>query len=1106
MLFILNTLMNQLKFMKKPENFKSPLLFKQTGKQKNRRRLIKPTMLLVMLLCNIALTFGQSPIKEISGIIVDSAGETLPGVNISLKGTSIGTVSDIDGRYIISVSAENVVVFSFIGYTIQEIPVGDKTQINVAMIDDALSMDEVVVVGYGVQKKVLVTGANLNVKGEDIAALNTASPLAALQGVAPGVSITRNDGQPGSGMKVRIRGLGTNGNSNPLYVVDGVTVGDIDYLNSSDIQSIDILKDAASAAIYGSAAANGVVLVTTKKGKKGHKPVIQYDGYYGVQSIYKNLDPLNAQEYMYIMDEGKVNDGLAVNNWQALLTNNAWLNSNYPNDLGTQYGEDIWNNLQNGWQGTNWIDEMSSNNVPVISHAINITGGSENSTYSGGVSYLEQEGILGNDLVDAGYKRLTARMNAEFTLLKNENHNVLTVGENITYTNTENRNVANGDIYWNDMHNALVQNPLMPAYWDKSPDQHGFAPTLDGVAKGQANPLANMFYRQNYSWSKGNKIIGNVYAEFEPIKDLKIRSVYGIDSWFGHSRSWSPTYALGLMYGNAIDGVEQGMYFGANKTWTNTISYKRRMGNHKLSGLVGQEIKKNDIDLSLGGYKANTLFGKPGSAFLDNTEDPSSLSSLSNYGFDNSAGGGGKLSYFGRLNYNYKEKYMMSLIQRFDASSNFAKANRWGSFTSLSAGWIFTEEKFMSDFTNIINFGKLRASWGQNGNDNVDPFLYSANIAYASPGYFFGDTKPVSGNTAIPYRVPNPDIKWETSEQINIGLDTRLFDSRLAVTADWYKKTTKDWLVESAPRAVDGSLPPFINGGNVENTGFELMFSWNDNIGDFKYGVTLSGAYNKNEVTKIANADGVFHGNSSVLAQGTSEMYRCEVGKPMGFFYGYQTDGILQNQSEVAAYITPEGNPYFSDQRTGDVRFVDQNNDGVIDENDKVMLGDPNPDFEFGIQLSAEYKGFYANATLTGKTGMQVMRSYRSFSDKFDQNYTSEIFGRWHGEGTSNRLPRLSSSSHRNTNFISDTYMHDADYLRINNLTVGYKFGDLLSKVNFISGAKVYVSFKNLYTFTSYDGMDPEVSYGAGHSWASGIDLGLYPQARSVLFGVSLTF
>ena len=1050
---------------------------------------------------------GQT--KTITGLVSDEAGLPLPGVTVVVQGTVNGTTTDFDGNYSIgNVGPEDRLVYTYIGMVSQTLNVGQQTTINVTLLESYESLEEVVVVGYGVQKKALTTGANLNVKGEDIAELNTSTAMEALQGVAPGVSVTRNNGEPGAGTKVTIRGLGTIGNSSPLYIVDGVAVGNIDYLNSSDIQSIDVLKDAASAAIYGSRAANGVVLVTTHKGRQGSKAQIQYDSYYGIQKIYKNLSPLNAQEYMYIMDEGRVNDGLEPNDWEAILQNNNWLNNNYPNDLGTALGSEIWGMLQNGWEGTNWIDEMSTKSAPVTSHSVNITGGGEDSTYAFGVSYLDQTGIIGGNIIDAGYKRLTARMNTEFVLFKNDDHSILTIGENLTYTNSEYRGVATGNIYWNDLHNALVQNPLMPAYWDKSPDANGFTPTLDGLANDQANPLAVMFYRSNYSnlGNKDNTLVGNVYMELEPIEDLKFRSSYGLDSWFGHGRSWTPTYALGVLFSNANDGASQYQYLGANLTWTNTLTYERTFGDHNINALIGNEVYKNQINNSVGGSMANTRFGLPEYAYLNNV-DKTDVNSINTFGADYAAGGGGLLSYIARAQYDYKEKYLLSATMRADGSSNFAKGNRWGYFPSVSAGWILTNEDFLSNNSGVLDFAKFRGSWGQNGNQSIDNFIYSSNIAYLNPGYYFGDTKPISGATAVPARVTNPDVTWETSEQLNFGLDARFFNSRLDFTFDWYKKTTKDWLVVAPIQGTSGAGAPYINGGDIENTGYELMLSWNDNIGDFKYGATISGAFNKNEITKIANSDGIIQGPSSVLSQGTASVSRAEVGKPIGFFYGYETDGILQTQDEVDAYVKPtDGTPYFSDQRPGDVRFVDQNQDGVIDESDKKMLGNPNPDFELGIQLNAEYKGFYANITLSGKYGMQVMQSYRSFADRFDQNYTTEIFGRWHGAGTSNTLPRLSSVSNRNTNWISDIYMQDADYLRINNLTVGVKLGDYISDIKLFSDIKVYAAINNLYTFTNYTGMDPEVSFGHDASWASGIDLGLYPLPRTVMFGFSVDF
>ena len=1061
----------------------------------------KAVMLLVLAVFAQVLVAQEVTVK--GRVTYQADGSPLPGVTIMVAGTSTGVLSGADGTFSIQARMGSTLKFTFIGMTPVEVTVNSAT-IDVTMADAPTDLDEIVVIGYGVQKKALVTGANLNVKGDQIAELNTSTAMEALQGIATGISITRNSGAPAAGTKATIRGLGTIGNSAPLYIVDGVSVGNIDYLNASDIESIDVLKDAASSAIYGSRAANGVILVTTKKGVRGSAPVITYDYYYGMQNIYKKLPALNAQEYMFIMDEGRVNDNMAPTNWEEVLKNNSYINANFPGNLGTQLGEEVWARLQDGWTGTDWVDEMSMKNAPIQNHSLNITGSSKDVVYALGVSYFDQRGILGGDLINAGYKRLTARLNSEMVLVKSASHDIITIGENFTFNNSQNKWLGTGNIYWNDLHNALVTNPLLPAYWDKSPDPYGFTPTLEGISLGQHNPLAMLFYnRSNFQWGKGNTITGNAYVNIEPVKNLRIRSSFGINSWFGNNRIWAPTYKLATQYNNANDRVEQTMYQGINFTLTNTISYDFTIAEHKISVLAGNEILDNVLNANVGGSKNNSIFGTPDYAYLDNVV-AESLAGIGTWGADYAAQGGGLLSYYGRLSYNFREKYIFDAVFRADGSSNFAKGNRWGFFPSVSAGWIFTEEDFMKNNA-WLSFGKLRASWGQNGNQSISNFIYSSNISYLPQGYYFGPDKLVTSPTAIPANVPNPDVTWETSEQLNIGLDARFFKSNLGLSFDYYNKMTKDWLVLAPILGTAGAGAPYINGGDIRNSGIEFTINWKGNVSDFIYGASFSGTMNRNEVTRLANAEGIINGTGDVLSQGTASISRVEVGFPIGFFYGLQTDGLLQNQDDVDAYVTPEGKPYFEDLRPGDVKFVDQNKDGLINDDDKVMLGSPLPDFEMGIQLNAEYKGIYANATLVGKFGMQVMQSYRSFADNFTQNYTTQIFGRWHGEGTSNRIPRLGYASTRNINLISDIYMHDADFVRISNVVLGYRLGNLLKNLNWVKGASVYASVNNLYTFTKYDGMDPDVGY-APDSWASGVDLGLYPLPRTVMFGASVTF
>ncbi len=1069
------------------------------------------------LVSSCAFTFAQDVLKVQGKITSASDQQPLIGVAVMVEGGTTGTITDIDGNFTLDVPSDGNLKVSYVGYKPLIIPINGQKSLQIVMQEDLTDLDEVVVVGYGVQKKALVTGANANVKGDAIAQLTPTTAMEALQGTVPGLNITRNNGAPGAGTKVTIRGMGTIGNSSPLFIVDGIAVGNIDYLSPSDIESLDVLKDAASAAIYGSRAANGVILVTTKKGKASADgslaTSITYDGYVGVQNTYKELPVLNAQEYMAILDESRMNDGSALFDWEGMLKNNSVMDGEF-DGIGTLYGEEIWDRLQNGWEGTNFIDEMSKNNAFVQSHTLNLTGSSQDFNYSAGFTYFDQDGIIGGDIVDARYERMTARLNSELVLIKGDDRNILTFGENMTYTKTENKGVGTGNIYDNDLHNALVTSPLMMAYWDQPSINAwtgGFGLNLDGFDIDQINPLAKLYYTRNNNDNHSNNIVGNAYLILEPIKNLKIRSSFGINSWFGDSRSAAPTYKLGNKLFNVNSSVTQNAYLGNEFTWTNTATYDFKIAEkHSFVALIGTEMLKYAFNFNVGGSKQNLMYDSFNNAYLDNTYLPEEVSEIGTWGRDNSAGGGGIMSYMARLSYNYMSKYMLDATFRADGSSNFMKGKRWGYFPSVSAGWNFTEEDFMKD-NSVISSGKLRASWGQNGNQNISNFVYSSNIQYKDQGYYFGSAKNIPSMGAVPANIANPDVTWERSEQINLGLDLRFLTNRLGVTFDWYNKLTKDWLVQAPIQGTYGAAAPYINGGDVRNRGVEGIIRWDDNVADFTYGAVFSVGYNKNEVTRLANAEGVINGAMHVLSQGTSFVSRVAVGEPIGYFYGFETNGILQNQAEVDAYVDADGNPIKImgeegiARRPGDVRFVDQNGDGVVNDEDKVNIGKPHPSYELGLQLNAGYKGFFANITLTGKLGMQVLQSYRSFADKKTQNYTTQVFERWHGEGTSNTMPRLSYAGNANTNLISDIYVHDADYLRIGNISVGYNFNNLFKNMRFIKGATIYASVSNLYTVTKYDGMNPEVGYGP-EVWSSGIDLGLYPQPRTVKFGCNITF
>jgi TonB-linked SusC/RagA family outer membrane protein len=482
--------------------------------------------------------------------------------------------------------------------------------------------------------------------------------------------------------------------------------------------------------------------------------------------------------------------------------------------------------------------------------------------------------------------------------------------------------------------------------------------------------------------------------------------------------------------------------------------------------------------------------------------------------------GWGLLSYFGRISYNYRETYLFDFVLRRDGSSNFDKGKRFSTFPSIAAGWVLSNESFMDGTKNWLNYMKIRAGWGQNGNQDVSrKFVYLSSIDLIGVNYYFGPDYTTISTGSTPAQVPNPDISWETAEQTNIGTDIGFLNNQLQFSFDWYRKDTKDWLVEKISSSMDGTDPPWVNGGLIRNSGIEMLLRWNDYSGDFSYGITGTFAYNKNEVIEVPSNDSIFHGPANVLSQGTSELFRAEAGFPIGYFWGFETDGVLQTEEEAAAWVGPEGEPYFDgtraaqQQHAGDLRFVDQNNDGEIDDEDKVMIGSPHPDIIVGLQLNFDYKGIFLQITGNGQFGQQVAKNYRSV-DSYRNNWTKEVYdARWHGEGTSDQYPKLWRGGHRNQTYISDIYIYDADFFRISNLTIGYDFGKFF-KGKVVQELRVYGSVKNLHTFTKYPGMDPEVGYSPtndddpdeDYKWGSGIDLGLYPQSRSFIIGLNVTF
>ena len=1085
-------------------------------------------MVILFLMVSIQGAWAQT----VKGTVSDEAGEPIIGASVQVQGTKTGAVTDLSGGFSVQASSNATLIISYVGFVTEKVNVQGRNDIKITLKEDVTSLNDVVVIGYGVQKKKLVTGATVQVKGDEIAKLNTTNALEAMQSSTPGVQITQSSSQPGKGYKVYIRGIGTIGDSAPLYVIDGVAGGNLDGINPADIESIDILKDAASAAIYGSRAANGVILVTTKQGKAG-KTEITYNGAMGWSNVYKRPQLLNAPQFMTIMDEYSFNtSGKKVN-------------------FADYLPQSIIDKVRNeGWEGTDWWGEFDNKNALQQNHSVTLTGGSDRSKYAMSYTYTGNEGIMGSDKASF-YKRHTVRVNSEHVLLKARDFDAITIGENISIGYSRNHDLAEDGMYWSYIHSLLQTNPLVPMYDDNGElttyvkdgagwNVYWFNNPYEGLSKGGWNSIAE---------SRNINTNATAFLTIQPIKGLRFRSQFNY-SWgsgayrnFGEPRSPSSGSGTVTTY-----NVSQSAWLSTNWSVENTLTYDLPIiAGHKISAMVGQSFQSSAWSTNLSGSNSvnegsqYATLKDWNSAYLKNFSTDLANATLSGYPNDEEY----LASWFGRATWDFNETYMATVTLRYDGSSIFNKGKRWGWFPSVSAGWVISNEKFMEGTKSWLDFLKIRASWGQNGNNRISKYQYLATIAQSGSkgdsGYKFSDSMDVTLNGkpnvgAYADIVPNPDVTWETSEQLDLGFDARFLNSRLGLTFDWYKKTTKDWLIVGPRIAIEGTNPAYINGGDVENTGIEIALTWNDKIGkDFSYNIGVNLATNKNEVTRIANENGYINGASSILSQGTEYIYRAQEGKPIGYFYGMSYSGIWQNQAQIDAANAESIERYknlhpdmsaeelakfkgtWEGAQPGDCIWDDWNGDGVItyaeakdadgnDICDRHEIGNPNPDLTLGINLGFNYKGFDFAINGAGAFGMQIMRSYRSYSDSWWHNYDTSILNRWHGEGTSNDQPRISGTGHANTNYVSTRYMEDADYFKIKTVTLGYDFKHLWKSCPF-QQLRLYVQAQNLCTFTGYTGLDPEVgSAGGADSWASGIDLGLYPPSRTFMVGANIKF
>ena len=1048
-------------------------------------------LLSVLFLLSFTLAAVYAQNIQIKGTVVSGTdNEPLPGVNVVVKGnTSTGTITDFNGTFTLSAPADAILSISYIGFKSQEIAVKGHKDIKIVLQEDSETLDEVVVVGYGVQKKSVVTASIAKVSADDLASTAPVRMDNALKGLASGVTVTSSSGQPGAAAQIRVRGVGTirteNGAADPLYIVDGMPLeGGLDYLNPNDIASIEVLKDAASGAVYGARAANGVILVTTKTGKIG-KTKVTYDFSYGWQSAWKKRDVLNASEYALMINEGAINAGIAPK-----------FSDPY------SYG-----------QGTNWQDEVFNNNAPMMNHQVSVSGASEKVNYLFSLGFYTQDGIVGGNFDRSNYERLTLRSNTQYTLFDESKErnwlNSLKVTSNLSYARIKSTNFDDNSTWGTPLGSALALSPILNVYdeteeaikaqFDKYGTTAEYTPVYDprngklfsipGEFGEMSNPIAKLSLPGDKHWS--HKFVANFSAELQLWDNLKFKTSYGADLSFWGYDSYRPLYYLRSGESSTQSSAYSRKEDGTVWQLENVLMYDKSIDKHSFSVLLGQSAKKSSGSYLYGSRNNITNYSRP---YID-----ASTGLAANA--DRDAAGAPSVdatlaSIFARASYNYDERYMLQVTVRRDGSSRFGPNNHYAVFPSFSLGWNLTNEKFMNKRPNWLTTTKIRLSWGKNGNENIGNFKYTVLTSPGNNAIFGSSENVINGVKAR--GLANPDLKWEESEQLDFGLDFGFFNNALTFTADYYKKKTNGMLMEMNIPFYVGEAKPIGNVGKMENSGIELEAAYKFRVSDWNFRVSANASYLKNKLIEYGNESGWENLDSF---QGTGDISRAENGKPFPFFYGYKTAGIFQNTDEVKAYKNDKGELLQPTAVPGDVRFVDVDGNGIIDANDRTDIGKGMPDWTFGFNLGVSWKNFDLNMMWQGTAGNDIYDATRR-TDIATSNLPSWMLNRWTGEGTSNRIPRFVQGDNVNWQS-SDLYVYDGSYLRLKNIQLGYTLPAALTQKVFISSLRFYVAAENLFTFTKYHGFDPEISSGGT---SLGIDYGVYPQARVWTIGASLSF
>ena len=998
--------------------------------------------------------------KMLVGTVVDELGETLIGVSVLNKTTGEGTITAIDGSFSLSGKQNDLIQFSYIGYASVDYVVKQEENIRVVLKEDTQNLEEVVVVGYSAQKKSSLTGAIAPVNMDDMEKRRVATVSQALQGQVAGVQITQSTGAPGDDISMLIRGEGTIGNNSPLYIIDGVPSRTMTFLNPSDISSITVLKDASAAAVYGSRASGGVVVITTKEGEvgKGH---LELNYYYGIQKVANLPRMLNTQQYMDV---------------QEIAWNNAGYEGSNPYTIDKK---------RTDLADTDWLDELftlgQTHNIQAT-----MSGGSKGVNYLLSAGYISQDGIVVYD--NDRYRRFSLRSN-----INAKYYDRLNIGANVqlTYSIQDKLN-SKGDAPGIIRH-AMLRPSVLSVYKDvNDPTYKANDPFTDlpfyknndrnggwesSKYEWTSNPIALAYYtddkRSQYT------TFGNVFAEYEFLQDhsLKFKTNLGIDLNLYHNKAFNQNFGdddgsgsdvdKGLGRQNRPSNLDESRGESFTLTWNNTLSYAKQFERHNINAVAGTEFISN-YESSIGASRQRYDYTNDTFRYLDfgGTE-----SDIWNSG---SGSEWALMSVFASATYVYDNRYMITGNFRADASSRFASNHAWGFFPSVSAGWKMSEEKFLKNISWLSDL-KLRGSWGQLGNQEID-------------NYTFMTLLKKDGDKYVISRYGNPDLKWETSEQWNVGVDLGILRNKLYLSADYFMKTTSDILLPiSLPSYVGSVSPTIVNAGTVRNKGFELSLTYRDKVGDFNYSINGNIATLDNKVLKL-------HPN---LPNIDGKVTRTTVGQPLNAYYGFVMEGIYQNEAEINEQLYATDNPTV---QPGDIRFKDLDNNGKIDDNDRDFLGSPIPRFTYGFTLNGEYKAFNFSMLFHGVQDVQHFNDLKKILnyDTRPFNHTTEMLGYWHGEGTSNSIPRPSFTDNGGSR-ISSIFVEDASFFRLKNVELGYSFAKLLKKINSpISDLKIYVSAENLFTVTSYSGLDPEST--------DLIDYGTYPQARSFLFGVNVKF